>query len=260
MIFGNTNTQSALRSFLQPEAPIQTIILSGPESAGKHHLIQELAKAVSADDVLLVEPGVESARDAVGFCSTNPIEEPVRILFLPDLDKFTDPAQDAYLKLVEEPPASLKVVATSSNPVGIQPALLSRFRHRLNWSRLSDDDMRAFASSEGVVDDFALSVSNGLPGVYFRLSHQSKFRDLAGILESIAVGNHAGILAKVPDIISKLDSKSEDRVPVIHLVRRFARTADKSRAKCMFDYASVLTSVPSANSEIHWMRMIAAIT
>lgn len=260
MIFGNPDSRSLLDRLLHPDDPTQTIALSGPAHTGKASLIQELAKAASADDVLVAEPGIESAREATQFCSSRPVEAEVRLLFLPDLDKFTEPAQDAYLKLVEEPASCVKVLASSSNFDGVLPALRSRFRTRLTWQRLSLEEMRAYAESEGVIDNHALELSDGLPGIYFKLSHQSRYRDFLKVLESLVDKSHPGMISKPPEVMMKLDAKSDERPVIIHLLRRVARNADPKVAKSFLDLATILSSVPSANSEIYWMRTVSRIT
>lgn len=260
MIFGNTDSRSLLARLLHPEDPTQTIALSGPAHTGKASLIQELAKATSADDVLVAEPGIESAREATQFCSSRPVEAEVRLLFLPDLDRFTEPAQDAYLKLVEEPAPCVKILATSSNFDGVLPALRSRFRTRLTWQRLSPEEMKEFADSEGVVDANALDLSDGLPGIYFKLSHQSRYRDFVKVLESLVNKSHPGMISKPPEVMMKLDPKSDERPVIAHLLRRVSRDADVRTAKSLLDLATILSSVPSANSEIYWMRTVSRIT
>lgn len=255
MIFGNSNERSRLAQVSLPTSPDQTIILAGPAHTGKAHAILELVKAVSADDVLVADSGIESARDATDFCRSEPISSDLRYLCLPDLDKFTESAQDAYLKLTEEPSARCKIIASSSNFDGILPALRSRFRTRIFWGRLSSDEMREFAASEGVVDESALALSDGHSGVYFKLAHNSKYMEFERTLHKLKE-NEQGILFSTPEIISKLDSKAEDRFVIVHLIRRVARVFPASKARFMFSYAALLESLPSANADIHWSRMI----
>lgn len=255
MIFGNSNERSHLAQAILPDSPDQTIILSGPAHTGKASAILELVKGVSADDVLVSEPGIDSARDAIDFCRSEPISSDLRYLCLPDVDKFTESAQDAYLKLTEEPSARCKIIASSSNFDGILPALRSRFRTRIFWRHLDANEMREFASSEGVVDEAALPLADGRPGIYFKLAHNSKYLEFDKILNRL-VANDKGILFPTPDLISKLDSKSDDRFVVIHLIRRAARAFPAAKARFVFRYAALLESLPSANSEIHWSRMV----
>ena len=84
-------------------------------------------------DVTLVEPaegkrllGVELVRDAIHLASQSPSEGPWRVFILPNAELMTASTTNALLKTLEEPPAQVVLLLTSTEPETLLPTLLSR--------------------------------------------------------------------------------------------------------------------------------------
>lgn len=257
MTFGNSTSFHHLKTFLSGAGRGRTLLVSGPRHSGKSTALSEaVLDVVGPDDSVFPDRGVEAARGAVEFSQYAPQSGPMRAVCVVDSDLLTDAARDAYLKLSEEAPDHCCIVFTSSDPRGMSPALVSRVRDVIRWEALDADEMRAFAESVGTVDEDALSSSCGLPGMYVRLAHQPKLRDLQAAFRGIMNGSRNPIMDEPPSVISKLDAKSDDRAAVVHILRLVSRSQGDMRARlAVLEYARTLFGQPSANAEIHWFRM-----
>lgn len=258
-IYGNATSFRLLAESVTGAGP-RTVLLSGPAHSGKLHAATEAVGCLHPDDVLFPDSGIDGAREASAFARSSPMASPVRAIVVADADRLSEPAQDAYLKLCEEPPRSLVVVLTSSNPSLIAPALLSRVRSVVRWSACSADEIRAYADSVGTVDDWALSMCGGLPGMYALMAHQPRLREAAASIRALAAGEQS-ILSDVPSAVAKMDSKSQDRDAIIWLLRFAARDA-RSHAcgRALLKLARTYAGQPSANAELHWLRAVAELS
>lgn len=255
MIYGNQTSYRFLQAFLSGSGSGRTLLIRGPAHAGKSTALTEAASALGSD-ALFPGHGVDGARESVEFSGFAPTSGPLKAICVPDADLLTDAARDAYLKLSEETPRGCCVVFTSSDPSAMAPALLSRVRDSVTWTSLDQDEIRQFAESLGAVDEEALVASCGLPGMYSRLAHQQRFRDLAAAMGAIIGGTRHPMLDSPPQVIEKLDAKSDDRAAVVHTLHAASRSFGDSRSRvAVLDYVRTLATQPSANAEIHWYRM-----
>ena len=72
--------------------------------------------------------GIEDARTIAGFLSGKPFRSPRRTLVLYDIHELTAHAQNAILKVCEEPPPDALILFTALHPEAVIPALASRFQ------------------------------------------------------------------------------------------------------------------------------------
>ena len=74
------------------------------------------------------EVGIDQIREASMFLHTTPVYAQFRTIIFPSLSNLTVIAQQALLKIVEEPPAHGLVVASVKDPSMVLPTLASRFQ------------------------------------------------------------------------------------------------------------------------------------
>jgi len=81
-------------------------------------------------DYLKVEPdksvGIDEVRTVQSFASHPPIQSKEKIILILDSHTLTQEAQNALLKILEEPPSYLKIILTASHLQNFTETLLSR--------------------------------------------------------------------------------------------------------------------------------------
>lgn len=81
-------------------------------------------------DVLHVYPdksiGIAEVRSVQTFLSRKPIQSPVNTVVIHDAELLTIPAQNAFLKTLEEPPANSVIYLVTVSPDNFLPTVLSR--------------------------------------------------------------------------------------------------------------------------------------
>jgi DNA polymerase-3 subunit delta' len=94
-----------------------------------------------------------------------PVSGPHRVFLIDSIDRANEQAANSLLKTLEEPPPYLILILTAENSYDLLPTIRSR-AVPLRLSRLTDDEMRAFARGRGL--DHAerrIALAGGCPGV-----------------------------------------------------------------------------------------------
>lgn len=94
-----------------------------------------------------------------------PLRGSYRVFLIDHLHRANEQSANSLLKILEEPPDHLVIVATAENLYDLLPTIRSRSLV-LQMSRLSEEQMREFAQAKGL-DEVALriAVAEGSPGV-----------------------------------------------------------------------------------------------
>jgi DNA polymerase III subunit delta' len=94
-----------------------------------------------------------------------PLRGNYRVFLIDHLDRANEQSANSLLKILEEPPDHLVILATAENLYDLLPTIRSRSL-ALQLSRLSEEQMRDFAQAKGL-DELTLriAVAEGSPGV-----------------------------------------------------------------------------------------------
>lgn len=194
----NSYTQKQVDDFV--EAPGHGLGISGQAGAGKGYLAQHIAARVLAIDnkELLTHPyvkiidadsagGIDSVRDLQRFLQLRvPGNEPIRrCVIIGNIDNFRHEAQNALLKVLEEPPTDTLIIATTSDSSGT----LATIRSRLQWIEvkpISEEQAINSLKNEYKLDDIkkAWLMSQGSPGLLVNLLRNADHPLVASIAKA----------------------------------------------------------------------------
>jgi len=166
--------------------PAHAVLLTGPHGIGKGSIAQALAggalhiplgKLASYPHYALVVPdergtiSIESIRNLARFLQLKTIgTAPLRrTIIIEHADALTTEAQNAYLKLLEEPPADTLLIMTASNVRALLPTIRSRVQ-TIALKAPAEADLKAFfAGKDQATVNQAYFLSGGLPGLMHAL-------------------------------------------------------------------------------------------
>ena len=170
-----------------------------------------IAERMSNNGLYAAPPGNEgiyiaTVRAIVNQAAMSPAMARRKVFVIGDAERMgfqegSEYAANAFLKLLEEPPADTTVVITSSEAGALLPTIRSR-TVAVRMSPLSADDMRAFLNDEKVEETLdtkagsrsineRIQLAEGAPGSLFGDDARSKAMSAARKLLDAAASNHA---------------------------------------------------------------------
>jgi hypothetical protein len=120
--------------------PSGSFLFFGESQIGKRSFAMEIAKSLEngakvLSETLVISPdpekgtiNIDAVREMRIFLSERPIGSPARIVIIDSAESMTFDAEDAILKIVEEPPEYAVIILISSDADAIVPTLVSRCR------------------------------------------------------------------------------------------------------------------------------------
>ena len=200
-ILGQTLAKGLLGSALKQDRLAQSYLFYGPEGVGKAHVAKRLAMAVQCDtgfgigcgscaactkllrdthpDFHMIYPEgnnirIDQVRALQGIMSRRPHQGRRRIAVFDPADKLNEPAANALLKLLEEPPEDSLLILISENSAKLLPTIRSRCMP-LRFSALSQQELKS-ALPQGLAEPMrhlTLAAARGSLGELLRLCSQS---------------------------------------------------------------------------------------
>src|SRR5580700_3701502 len=118
-----------------------------------------------APDGPLRQIGIPQMRLLKERAQFKPLHGERRVFLIDQSDRANEQAANSLLKTLEEPPDHLILIMTADNVYDLLPTIRSR-SVLLNFSPLTNDDMRDFVRARGLDDaDRRIALSGGSPGV-----------------------------------------------------------------------------------------------
>lgn len=186
--------------------PAHAVMLTGPNGIGKTSLAETIAEQILGLDadklatypyfsVLRPEKGtisIDAIRELQRFLQLKTIGEAAyrRAVIIEHAEGLTIEAQNAYLKLLEEPPADTIMLLTVDSPRTLLPTILSRLQTITVYAPAEDElrDYFAKAGKDQAAINQAFFLSGGLPGLMSALlSGDETHPLLAGVADAKAV-------------------------------------------------------------------------
>lgn len=178
-------TRAQLQQFL--DRPSHALLLTGPSGIGKMSVAEMLATQLlgvaltSHPYHLKIRPdgvsiSIEAIRELQKFLQLKTLgERPLRrAIIIEQAHALTTEAQNAFLKLLEEPPSDTLLILTASTPRALLPTILSRTQTiAINppTERQLNAMLQASGKDQGTQKQ-AYFLSGGLPGLLHALLHE----------------------------------------------------------------------------------------
>jgi len=190
----------------------QALLLSGVSGVGLYTIASHIAEPHG--DILTIHPelltktstipqiSIEKVRDLYDQTRTRSARG--RVIIIDNADTMTIPAQNAFLKLLEEPNESTRFILTSHRPESLLPTIRSRLENQY-ISQISRDQTNALLDKlpnlTAKKRTQLLFIAEGLPAELYRLTNdEMMFREkasLIGTAKNLIEGNS---LAKIVTI------------------------------------------------------------
>lgn len=180
------------------EALPHALLLWGAEGTGK----QTIARAFAAHmegretddpshapllDAFFLEPdekgtlGIDAVRQLKAFLTRTPVVSSYRTAIIADADRATDEAQNALLKIAEDPPAHACIMMTVRHPETLLGTLVSRFQ-KIYVPPVSAEliatwleDVHGFPHERAVR---AAAYACGAPGIAYKVLQEGAYREI----------------------------------------------------------------------------------
>ena len=130
---GNSGIASALDGMLtNKETCPHSFLLHGPTGCGKTTLGRIIAKGLGAvgSDFREIDSadfrGIDSVREIRKLCQFSPMQGEVSIWLLDEIHKMTGEAQNALLKILEDPPGHVYFILCTTEPQKLLPTIRGR--------------------------------------------------------------------------------------------------------------------------------------
>jgi replication-associated recombination protein RarA len=228
--------------------PAHAVLLAGPAGSGK----RAIAEAIVADVLGLERPrlgsypyfmligtdgnsiSIEAIRGLQKFLQlkTTGDRQLRRAVIIEYAHSLTTEAQNAFLKLLEEPPADTLIVLTASSPRSLRPTILSRMQ-TITVHVPSEEQLEPMLTGSGhdaITQKQAFFLSGGMPGLLHALLH-----DEAGHPLLTAVNLAKEILQKTPferlALVDGLSKQKEAAGGLIDALERIAAAGLKGAGK-----------------------------
>lgn len=249
--------------------PSHGLAIYGPDGTGKSYVAEHVAALVLGVNAKQLaswayyrlwgpdEKGtisVDTAHEIVNYMKlkTTGSQTIRRVVIIEHADALTTEAQNALLKMIEEPPLDTVLILTARSP----ESLLATIRSRVQSLHVRPPEKQAlFAASTGSESDKerCYLLSDGLPGLYFALLDAQSDHPL---VQSIQTAKEL-LAADTFTRLTKIDSLA-NRAETERLVYAFgqiarsgiAANATRQSQSGMAKWHSILTAVHTAEKQL----------
>ena len=159
------------------------------------------ARVIDLASMKLLDPnvkdsiGIDAAREIKHFLWQKPNASSRRTLIIDEAELLTNEAQNALLKITEEPPASSLLILVTSDAESILPTITSRLP-RIHFGTVAEREIKAWLIAEQKLTEAKAAPlaakALGKPGLAYKLIHEKAFQKnleiAANYLESRSAG------------------------------------------------------------------------
>ena len=183
-IYGNTNIVETIESLLKRKEGLpHSYLFTGPAGTGKTTFGYLLKNYLGVSNIDFIEynaantRGIDTSREVLDTVGYSPMAGKYKLYLFDECHQLTTPAQEALLKIIEEPPEHVFFVLCTTEPESLKDTLLRRV-HKFACKPLMMDEMSILlediCEAEGTtmpseIIDKIVTVCNGSPGVALNL-------------------------------------------------------------------------------------------
>jgi DNA polymerase-3 subunit gamma/tau len=208
---GKRTVATALGHFLEKG------IFEPPRNAVGHEEILQDMKIIDGAFMKMLDPdasgssiGIDAAREAKNFLWQKPNSGARRTLIMDNAELLTTEAQNALLKIAEEPPASSLLILITSDIESILPTIASRLP-RIYFGAVPQKEIENWLAAGAAGDPEKITKAKatplakrslGKPGIAWRLLHDAAFQknlELAEIFLKTAPAGRRDFIKKLID-------------------------------------------------------------
>lgn len=225
-LYLHEGSQQLVEAFIA--TPKHALLLSGEKGTGlgtlAHVLALELVEHPSdVMDVLPEEKGtitIERVRKL--YVETRDLHTKRQVVIIDDMDNMSLDAQNAFLKLLEEPNEQVHFILTTHQPSALLETIVSRVQY-VEVKKITDVDSQSLLRAHHVSNATSLQqmlfLAKGLPAELVRLTRDKTYFEEQGALVRLARDFLSGPLYNRLTIIAKLS----DRTSALEFVDILAR-------------------------------------
>ncbi len=206
MLIGHKSIEKSFKKLIKEGNLSHGYIFYGEPQVGKYVFAKSLANLLEKNEfetpahilseALFVEPikgesaeasiGIDAIRGLKNFLFEKPVNSRFRVAIVNDAHLMTDQAQNAILKIAEEPPGHALIILVVSNLESLIRTVLSRFQKiyfgSLEKSEIKDLLVKEYKIKAGEAEKIT-EISFGRPGRAVDLIQNEKFMAIRGEAE-----------------------------------------------------------------------------
>lgn len=152
------------------------LMLVGDEGSGKDYIVNRFAMHLGLDLVKL--SAQTTAEELITF-----MQCPIIKLYQIDLATISEKAQNKFLKFIEEPSSTVKIVLTTCSTAGVLPTIVNRC-NILTLDDYSIDELRSFTWAPQTEDTLFYKICD-TPGKLNAISNVENFQQLVGFCNKL---------------------------------------------------------------------------
>ncbi len=245
-----------LLSSVRENANANTYIFEGAQGLGKHEAALLFAKSLvctnvsqapccdcpacseaqsgSHPDIVFVNGekdkatiGVEPIRDMITECLIKPFYNRHKVFIINDGDSLTVQAQNAFLKLIEEPPQYAVFIIVSTNAQSLLETVRSR-AVTITFTPVSDSDIRNYIEAKYPDEsrlDFLVKYSMGIPGYVDKIIEREDFDVLREEVLNLVPRLLSKNKAHAFDVAEFIDSHKDSAAEIYDMMLMYLRDA-----------------------------------
>ena len=174
---------------------VETGVFNEPEKDLRETMIVNRERASEDEEEMKESLGIDLVREAERFLYQKPVFSKYRCIIIEDAGWLTPIAQNALLKVLEEPPSHGLILATVDNTTMLLPTVLSRFA-TIHIGRVSDNQILDFLNKYGKISNekvaHIVAMANGRIGA---VRHMLEENDHRARVEALADRAMSGKIA-----------------------------------------------------------------